>query len=126
MGYINTWGLYQCFQGTDEGMVVPNCREEFFALQPNGKVFHCVSEQEDMIELKYGEKVFQVNAKLYRIVKKPLYKVGDKVKIIGKEVEGQIIDVNWHIKEDAPFYFLKVDGKESKKRYKDCDLEEVN
>ena len=43
MDYICTWGLYQCFQGNDDDMIDMNDREEFFALQPNGTVFQCVS-----------------------------------------------------------------------------------
>lgn len=54
------------------------------------------------------------------------HQVGDKVEIIEKSLVGQILDVNWHIKEDAPFYFVEVDGKKSGKRYRDCDLKEVN
>ena len=53
MDYINTWGLYQCFQGIDDEMVDADCREDFFALQPNGKVFECISIHEGMISLKY-------------------------------------------------------------------------
>ena len=125
MDYIDTWGLYQCFQGTDDEMVASACREEFFALQPNGKVFQCISFHEGMITLKYGEKMFQVNAKLYKRVKEPHYKVGDKVEIIERSLIGQIVDVNWHIKYDAPFYLVEVDRKKSGKRYRDCDLKEV-
>lgn len=122
MNYMDTWGLYQCFQGTDDKMVDPDCREEFFALQPNGKVFHCISATEEKIALKYGEKVFHVNPGLYKIVSEPLYKVGDKVEIIEKLSVGRVTDVNWHIKDNAPFYFVEVDGKKSGKRYKNCDL----
>ena len=45
MDYINTWGLYQCFQGIDDEMVDADCREDFFALQPNGKVFQRSEER---------------------------------------------------------------------------------
>lgn len=126
MDYINTWGLYQCFQGIDNEMVDADCREDFFALQPNGKVFQCISTHEGMITLKYGEKTFRVNPKFYKRIKKPLYKVGDKVEIIDKSLVGQILDVNWHIKDNTPFYFVEVNGKKSGKRYRDCDLKEVD
>ena len=126
MDYIKTWGLYQCFQGIDDDMVDSDCREDFFTLQPNGKVFQCISAYGDMITLKYGEKVFRVNPKLYKIVREPLHRVGDKVEIIEKSIVGQITDVNWHIKDDTPFYFVKVDGKKSGKRYRDHDLRKVN
>lgn len=126
MNYIDTWGLYQCFHGSDDEMVASDCREDFFALQPNGKVFQCISTYGEMITLKYGEKIFRVNPKFYKRVREPLYKVGDKVEIIEKSLAGQILDVNLHIKDDEPFYFLEVDGKKRGKRYRDCDLKEVN
>ncbi len=126
MDYIDTWGLYQCFHGSDDEMVDSDCREDFFTLQPNGKVFQCISMYDEMIILKYGEKIFRVNPKLYKRVKEPLYKVGDKVEIIEKSLVGYILDVNWHIKDDAPFYFVEVNGKKVEKRYRDCDLKEVD
>jgi len=107
-------------------MVDFDCRENFFALQPNGKVFQCISTQEKKIILKYGGKIFRVNPELYQVVREPLYKVGDRVEIIEKSLVGQITDVNWHIKDDMPFYFVEVGGKRKKKRYKDCDLRKVN
>ena len=126
MDYTDTWGLYQCFQGFDDEMVEADCREDFFELQPNGKVFQCISTQGNRITLKYGEKVFRVNPKIYKIVKKPLYKVGDRIEIIEKSLVGRIVDVNWHIKNDAPFYFVEVGGKKRGKRYWDCDLRKVD
>lgn len=115
MDYMNTWGLCQCFQGTDDKMVDSDCRKDFFALQPNGKVFQCISTYGEMITLKYGEKIFQVNPQFYKRVKEPLYKVGDKVEIIKKSLVGQILDVNWHIKDDVPFYLVEVGGKKVEK-----------
>ncbi len=126
MSYIGTWGLYQCFRGIDDEMIDSECRVEFFELRPNGKVFQCISTQDEKIILKYGEKAFQVNPRLYKIVKEPLYKVGETVEIIEKSTVGQIVDVNWHIKNNAPFYFVEVDGKKSGKRYMDFDLRKVN
>ena len=115
MDYIDTWGIYQCFQGTDDDMVDSDCREDFFALQPNGKVFQCISTNDEMITLKYGEKIFRVNPKFYKRVEEPLYKVGDKIEIIEKSLVGHILDVNWHIKDDAPFYLVEVNGKKVEK-----------
>jgi len=125
MDYVNTWGVYQCFQGTDDEMVNLDCREEFFSLQPNGKVFQCISEDKENLTLQYGERTFNVNGKLYKTVKEPHYKVGDKVVILEKGVVGQVVDVNWHFKNNAPFYTIAVDEKKSGKRYIDDDLKEA-
>lgn len=126
MDYLNTWGLYQCFQGTDDEMVDSDCREDFFLLRPNGKIFQCISTSEGKLTLKYGEKVFRVNPRLYKIVKEPLHKIGDKVLIMENSLVGQIVDINWHIKDDTPFYHVEVNGKKCGKRYKDCDLKKVD
>lgn len=64
MKYIDTWGLYPCFQGTND-------------------------------------------------------------EIIGKSLMGKIVDVNWHIKKDAPMYFVETDGKKNGKRYWDYDLRAI-
>lgn len=125
MDYTGTWGVYQCFQGTDDDMIAAEDREEFFALKPNGKVFQCVSMSDGMIKLKYGKKEFRVIPKLYKVVNEPQYKLGDIVEIIEKSSIGQIIDVEWHIKDNTPFYFLEIEGKRSGKRYKDYEVKEV-
>lgn len=126
MDYTDTWGIYPCFQGTNDEMVDAGSREEFFKLQPYGKVFQCISMCEDMITLKYGEKIFRVKSELYRTVREPLYKVGDRVEIISKSLAGRIIDINWHVKENSPFYLLKIEGKKSGKRYWECDLKKMD
>lgn len=41
--------------------------------------------------------------------------MGDRVEIIGKSSVGHITDINWHIKDNAPFYFVEVGGKKSGK-----------
>lgn len=125
MDYLKTWGLYQCFQGIDDEMIASDCRNDFFALQPNGKVFHCILVQGDIITLEYGEKRFRVNSKLYKVVREPSYKIGDTVRIIEKTLIGRITDINWHIRDDAPFYFVEIDGKKKRKRYLDSDLKKV-
>lgn len=122
MDYTDTWGVYQCFQGTDDNMIDAEDREEFFALKPNGKVFQCVSMSDGMIKLKYGKKEFRVNPKLYKVVNEPQYKLGEIVEIIEKSSIGQIIDVEWHIKDNAPLYFLEIEGKRSGRRYKEYEV----
>lgn len=42
-----------------------------------------------------------------------------------KALISYIVDVNWHIKDDAPFYFVEIDRKKKSKRYRDCDLKEA-
>lgn len=122
MKFANSWGTYNCFQGRDEELIDLECRADFFALDPVGKVFKCISEQGDTITLKYGEQTFRVKAERYRMVPKPFHHVGDTVEVIDKATKGKVLDVNWHIKDNEPFYFLEIKGKRNKKRYKNREL----
>ena len=56
---------------------------------------------------------------------KPIETTFELKEIIEKSLIGQIVDVNWHIKDNAPFYLVEVNRKKSGKRYRDCDLKEV-
>ena len=44
--------------------------------------------------------------------------MGDKVEIIEKSLVDQIVDINWHIKDDEPFYLVEVNRKKNKKDIK--------
>lgn len=125
MSYINTWGVYQAFQGIDDDMIDIDDRMNFFGMIPNGKIFECVNEGENLT-LRYGDKEFRVNPQLYKVVNEPKYKIGDKVNIISKSKIVEITDINWHIKENTPFYFVQEDGKKSTRRYYESELEKLN
>lgn len=118
MNYINTWGLYQCFQGVDDEYVEFGDREDFFSLLPNGKVFQCVEMKGENIILKYGERLFCVSPRFYKVIKKPLFTIGDDVEIVEKSLIGKIVDVNWHIKNNQPYYFIEINGKKIKRSFK--------
>ena len=125
MNFENTWGTYNCFQGRDEELIDPECRADFFALDPVDKVFECISEQGDMITLRYGKQTFQVKAECYMVVPQPLHNVGDIVEIIDKAATGKILERKWHYKDNEPFYFLEINGKRNKRRYKDFEIRAV-
>ncbi len=125
MSYINTWGVYQAFQGIDDDMIDIDDRMNYFGIIPNGKIFECVNEGE-RLTLRYGDKEFRVNPQLYKVVYEPKYKIGDKVNIISKLKIVQITDINWHMKDNTPFYFVQEDGKKSTRRYYESELEKID
>ena len=114
--------IYQAFQGLDDDMVAVDDRVDFFGLIPNGKIFECIDEGE-RLTLRYGNKEFRVKPQLYKVVCEPRYKIGDKVKIISSSKIVQIIDINWHMKDNTPFYFVQDNGKRSTRRYYERDLD---
>jgi len=125
VNYINTWGLYQAFQGIDDELIDINDRITFFDIVPNGKVFECVDES-DTLTLRYGDKFFKVDPQLYKVVNKPKYRIGENVIIISKSKIVEIIDINWHIKENVPFYHIKDNGKKSTRRYFEDELKKID
>ncbi len=72
-----------------------------------------------------GKKKFKVNPCLYKMVAEPKYKLKSCVKIIKKSIVGQVIEINWHFKDNEPFYNLEIQGKRSSRRYKENELEEL-
>lgn len=125
MNYENTWGMYNCFQGRDEELIDPECRADFFALYRGIKVFECIAQQGDIITLRYGKQTFRVKAERYIMIPRPLYNVGDTVEIINKATTGKILDIQWHYKDNEPFYFLEINGKRNKRRYKNFEIRAV-
>lgn len=90
-----------------------------------GKIFKCIDEGE-RLTLRYGNKEFRVKPQLYKVVDEPKYKIGDKVKIISSSKIVKIIDTNWHMKDNTPFYFIQDNGKKSTRRFYESDLEKIN
>lgn len=124
MSYIKTWGIYQAFQGTDDELIDEKDRTAFFDIIPNGKVFECIDEGEQLT-LRYGDKTFNVDSQLYKVVDEPKYKIGDNVIIISNAKIVEIIDINWHIKENISYYYVKENGKKSTRRYYEEELKLV-
>lgn len=114
----DTWGLYQWFPEYGEDMICADDIEKFKELSPNGKVFRCIDQNKDYLFLKYGEDIYRVKADLYKQVEKPLFQIGDKVKLIKDSFqEAIILEVNWHYKNNEPIYYISLNGKKKSSRY---------
>ena len=48
-----TWGLYPWFEEDGEELIEERYRDEYLSLKPYGKLFLCVGEREQLIELHY-------------------------------------------------------------------------
>ncbi len=123
MKYVSTWGVYRYFDNKD--MVNQEDWEIFCSLGPGAKVFECVSEEKDVLGLKYGNKIFQAYSRSYKVVPEPLYKLGEHVYIPRKEKKGIIINIEWHSKNKAHMYFLEIDGKKYSRRYYENELRKL-
>ena len=120
---VNTKGLYPWFIDDGEELIAPSDLERFKNLSPYGKVFECIDEDGEYITLKYGEEIYHVKPKLYKQVGASIYPIGSEVRLtIKPEVTGVIIDINWHSKNNAPLYYISVNGKRKSTRYMNDEL----
>lgn len=119
----DTWGLYQWFPEYGEDMIYIDDLEKFKELSPNGKVFKCIDENKDYLFLVYGEEIYRVKLDLYKQVEKPLFQIGDKVKLIkDSSQEVIILEVSWHYKNNEPIYYISSNGKKKSSRYTNKDF----
>lgn len=112
------WGLYPWFEEDGKELIEPSYREEFRNLQPYGKVFLCIGEQDEFIVLQYKNQSFLVEPTLFQIISTPEFTFGQTVSIRrNPEVLGSICEINWHYKREKEMYFIEVNGKKKSSRY---------
>lgn len=129
--YVNTWGLYPLSPNSDKKYeyVHPDDLDLFVSLFPYGKVFFCISEDNDYICLSFGEIKARVKPELYRKIEGDGYLIGDIVEVLNGSSEGKeatIKEMNWHHKKKKIMYELEVDGKIKSRRYWAEDFKQVN
>lgn len=115
---VNTWGLYPWFEEDGEALIHPASLASWRELMPYGKVFLCISEEEEWLTLQYQEHAYKVKPDLYQIVPAPAFSFGDVVQLAKKpETMGVICDIAWHHKHEKEMYHITVDGKKKSSRY---------
>lgn len=125
--YKGTNGLYPWFPEHGEQLINPEYIDVVKRLSPYGKVFSCTAEKTPYITLEYGDIVFEVKPELYEIISPVLFRVGDRVNIVGSASNkfGVVVGIDWHSKNLEPIYYLAIDGKKSSRRYFESELRAV-
>lgn len=100
--------------------------EDFDKLTPHGKVFKLEKEQDNYLEIFYGNKNYLILKDAIIIAHYPSFlDIGSSVYIMDKpEKNGIIVDRYWHFKENEPFYIVSFKGKVSSKRFFSKDIME--
>lgn len=114
------WGLYPWFG--DATMVYEADIGKFSLLDPHGKVFYCVDQDESYITIKYREGLFKVIPDLFKIVSKPSFVINENVVVADSGQEGEVSDINWHFKNNEEFYYITCGGKQKSRRLYRGDL----
>lgn len=125
MSRVCQWGLYNWFDEHGLDLVHPDDVDAFRAFTPQGRLFHCVSEDANYLTLQHGESRFRVKPDLFTPVPPPRYHLGQQVPIRRGTniVTVTICDIVWHFRKERPYYRVIVDGKRSGKQYWDEDFE---
>ena len=124
--FKNSWGLYPWFVEDGEQLISPSDLESFKKISPYGKVFKCTDEIGVYIVLKYGKNEFKVKPDLYKTIENPIFEIGCNVRLSKDNTqEGTIEDINWHYKNNTPFYYISVNGKRKSTRYFNEDLSAI-
>jgi hypothetical protein len=117
------WGLYPWFEESGTTLVHPDDLDAFRKLVPYGKVFAVARDEGDFIRLAYGAQVFRVKPDLLRHVDAPKFAIGDRARIANKPGDVEIDAIQWHHKDERPFFLVKRNGKVESRRYWADDLE---
>jgi hypothetical protein len=121
---MSRFALYPWFRELGDHLIHSEDVERLAAHIPYGKVFEILGEREDFVLLGYGEQTFRVRPELLRKVSAPRFQIGGKVTtdVGGLATLGEVAEIRWHFKENAPIYFLRINGKSKSKRYWERDL----
>lgn len=90
-----------------------------------GMIGKIIAEEGDIITMYTPERTMQFFKREFHVYETPDFSWGDKVRIIDKNIEGEISSFFWHFKTNQYFYFIKANGKILKKRYRALDLEKL-
>ncbi|MGC6585004.1 DUF6960 family protein [Paenibacillus sp. Dod16] len=118
-----TWRIYPWFEEDGEELIEEYHRDEFSRLKPYGKLFLCVGERGEFVELQYNSHSYLVKPQLFKKVSTPKFNFGDTVRLRKKpEIIGTISEINCHNQSEKEKYFIEVDGKKKSSRYYSEDL----
>ena len=127
---VDTWGLY-AWGNAKEKQVHPEDLDKLAAFphgEPIGQVLRCVDEDESYVTLKYGDVCLRVTPESYLpMTDKMNFEIGDEVYVKAEpEKKGIVYDVQWHYNDNAPMFFIKVNGtRKSTRRYAESELAKV-
>lgn len=112
------WGTYPWFPDRDRHTVHPDDLERFTALSPYGKIFRQDGEVDGYLVLAYGPERFRVLPGLFQRLDVAPIEIGTAVSVKGAaERVGVVSDINWHTKDNRPFYVLRFGDKRHSRRY---------
>ncbi|QDU31062.1 hypothetical protein ETAA8_62150 [Anatilimnocola aggregata] len=123
---VGSYGLYPWFKEHGIDKVQPDDLERLTRLSPYGKVFCVEGIEGDWIYISYGDERFRVAPSLFETVHAPRFHLNQRIRINGKsgDVNGTVVGVQWHWKQERPYYTLQIGNRVSSKQFWEEDLNE--
>ena len=122
---MNTWGLYHWFRERSLDLIHPDDWSLVQAHSPQGVVCEVIGKEGQYLTICLGRHHFRGKPELFQPVSAPLFRVGQPVwtKPPRTSQIGIVRRVIWHFKMNEPLFFLEVNGKGLKSRYRADELE---
>lgn len=118
------WILFKSLLDPMDDRVHPDSSRQLWDLHPQSRVFNVVSRGPEYWTMRYGDLDFLVKpGGILREVPPPAFQMGDRVKRVGRDVEGTIVDIFWHFKRDRPFFYINSRGRRISRRFEASELE---
>jgi hypothetical protein len=120
-----TWGLYPWFRESGLDLIHPEDLPTVLDHSPYCKLCEVIGADGQYLMIRYGSHQFRGRAEFFTTVTSPAYCIGQSVTTKAPRTlrAGVISDVGWHYQQNAPFYFLDVDGDAISSRYWQDELE---
>ena len=116
------WGRYSWSKEKGAALVHEDDLAAFIEIFPHGKLFQHVGNERQYLRLAYGPKLFRVKPDLFEPVPFTPMPVGTAVKIVERNLDAVIEELEWHWVRAKPYYILRYDGKRHTRWYWDEEL----
>ncbi|WP_400190157.1 DUF6960 family protein [Hymenobacter sp. B81] len=121
------YGLYGWTPDYGYAYVHPANRRSFEWLEPLGKVFEKIGEDDEWLTLRYDEQQFLVRRDLFHPLRRPPFGFGDAVEAVHLQpgqprVRGVVSDIFWDERADRARYQVVVRKKKLPQVYEADEL----
>jgi hypothetical protein len=127
--YVNKWMstdliYWKDFNGGTNNLRFVNEEDRKFITNEGYFFGKCIGTIEEYLIFYNGSFTLRILPKLVRnIYPTPKFEWGDKVQEVKRpEINGEIINLVWHYKDQEYKYFIKVNGKPKSRRYNPDEL----
>jgi hypothetical protein len=88
-------------------------------------VCRVIADDGDVLTVYSPERAMKFFKKDFTVYETPALTWGDKVSILDKGIQAEVVHISWHFNNHEYFYFVSVNDKRLKKRYFISELKKI-